>query len=309
MKDLIIIGGSAAGAAGAVYAARRKLDFQLISDDWGGEVAKSGEVCNWPGTISTDGFTLAESFRKHLESYGVSPELGVMVKSISKNPSGHFVIETEKGAEQKKYEAKAVVVATGVHPRKLNVPGAAELEGKGLTYCTVCDGPLYKGKKVVTIGGGNSGLESALMLSAIATQVTIITIDDHFSGEQTLIDKLLQVPNVQAVYNGQTTQILGQQRVSGVKYLDKKTGQEKEIAADGVFVHIGLIPNSAFLPHEVRKNKFGEVEVDAHDATNVAGLFAAGDVTNIPYKQIVVAAGQGVVATLAAIEYLNKLPQ
>lgn len=306
MLDLIIIGGSAAGTAAGVYAARRKLNFTLISEDFGGEVATSGEIWNYPGFPETNGIELSEQFRAHLKANEVEPELGVRVESITKHEDGHFVITGKKIGEPVTYEAYSVIVATGVHPRHLGIPGEEELRGKGVTYCTTCDGPLYKGKTVTTIGGGNSALESALMLAEIASHVTVININDSFSGEQVLVDKVLNHPSITTIFSAETLRIEGDPVVSTVVYKEKNTGEEKSVDTQGVFVHIGMIPNSSMLPADVTLNQFKEVEVNLKGETSVQGLFAAGDVTNVPYKQIAIATGQGVSAALSAIEYLNK---
>lgn len=306
MLDLIIIGGSAAGVTAAIYAARRKLNFKIISEDFGGEVAKSGEVDNWPGTPATNGVALAEAFGAHLKHYQVAAELGVRVESITRETKEYFTLGVKKQGATENYQAKAVIIATGMHPRKLAIPGEEEFTGKGVSYCTTCDGPLYKGKKVITIGGGNSGLESALMLANIAAQVTIMTIDRKFSGEEILSEKLRQLPNVQTIFNATALRIAGEKFVARLVYRDNQSAAEKSIPTQGIFVHIGNIPNSDLVPTGTAKNKWGEIEINLKGETNTPGLFAAGDVTNNPYKQIVVAAGQGAGAALAAIQYLNK---
>ena len=300
--DLIIVGGSAAATTAGIYAARRGLKFKVISKDFGGEVATSGEIGNWPGDGMTDGITLADKFKKHLESYQVDMEDGVEIESVVKKDIG-FLIKTKNG---KDYEAKTVIVATGVHPRKLTVPGEKEFRNKGVSYCTTCDGPLFKGKIVATIGGGNSALESGLMLSDIAQKVYVINKNPEFKGDRILLDNLKKKQNVEIIYNAKTKEIIGSQFVTGLKH-DDKEGNEHELKVDGIFIHIGMVPNSSVVPPEVEKNKFGEIIVNTNCETNVPGLYAAGDVTNVPFKQIVIAAGQGCIAALSAVQYLNKL--
>lgn len=307
MFDLVIIGGSAAGSAAAIYAARRKLNLKLISTDFGGEVANSGEVENYPGFIHTTGLELAQKFREHVEANDVQPELGVYVQSIVKHSEGKFEIIAKKGDEELRYETKAVIIATGVHPRHLEIPGETEYYGKGVTYCTTCDGPLYKNKTVVTIGGGNSALESALMLSEIASHVTLINKNAYFKGEQVLIDKVTANPKIDVIYNALTQRIQGEMVVKQVVYKDGATGEEKTVDTQGVFVHIGWLPNNKLAPEEIKRNAAGEIEVSQKCETTVSGIFAAGDITNIPYKQIAIASGQGVTAALAATEYINRL--
>ena len=322
MYDLIIIGGSAAATSAGIYAARRNLNFKIICKDFGGEVATSGEIGNWPGVNETNGFDLAEKFKEHLKFYGVEPEIGVEVEKIAVQDGGAFCVTTKKGdttmagdkmavpsgqSEPKcDYEAKAVIVATGVHPRELGLPGEKEFRNKGVSYCTTCDGPLFKGKVTATIGGGNSALESAIMLADISSKVYVINKNASFKGDQLLIDKLNSKKNVEIIYEAGTKAVIGDQMVKGIKYTDK-SGAEKEAQVDGIFVHIGMVPNSNIVPDNVQKNNFGEITVNKNCETNVPGLYAAGDVSDVPFKQIVIAAGQGTTALLSVVNYLNKL--
>ncbi len=311
--DLIIIGAAAAGSTAAIYAARRNLNFIVIAKDIGGEVALSGEVGNWPGVIKTTGFELAQEFKKHVESYNVKIEEGWEVKQLKKEGNIHIVYTENAVGEKKEFKTKAIIIASGIHPRHLNIPGEEEMKGKGVTYCTVCDGPLFRGKTTATIGAGNAGLESALMMAGIAEKVYLITkyTDTKENnggfprGENILIDKVKKLDNVEIIYNASTTEILGDGMVSGLKYTDTSSNEAKEIEIQGVMVHIGMIPNSDFVTCG-KKNSAGEIEVDLKCATDCPGVFAAGDVTNIPYKQIAIAAGHGVTAALSAIEYINK---
>lgn len=321
MFDLIIIGGSAASTAAGVYAARRGLNVKIITKEFGGEVATSGEIENWPGVAHTDGLVLADQFKAHLAANHIVPDEGIEVRSVVKQTDGLFCISVNKdgptmamdkmeeanteNAPKCDYDAKAVIIATGVHPRKLGVPGEEEYRNKGVTYCTTCDGPLFTGKITTVVGGGNSALESALMLADIAAKVYVLNKNPQFKGEQILIDKLNSKPNVEIIYKAMTTEIKGEQLVTSVKYKDS-AGAEKELKTDGVFIHIGMVPNSKLVPEEVQKNEFGEIIVDKNCQTNVPGLFAAGDVTNVPFKQIVIAAGQGCIAALSVVEYLNR---
>ncbi len=312
MYDLIIIGGAAVGCSSAVYAARRGLNFKVVTENIGGEVALSGVVNNWPGIITIDGFDLAQKFAEHAKSYGVEFDEGWRVAAIEHKQNHHVVVAKNYSGEEKKYETKAVVIGTGIHPRELGVPGESELRNKGVTYCTVCDGPLYKGKITATVGAGNSALESALMMAGLASKVYVLTkfadtpdTQGGFpKGEKILIDKLKQLKNVEIVYNADTKEIIGPDKVHGIKYNNEK-GEEHVVVVDAVMVHVGMIPNSQFV-NEVTKNNQGEIMVDAKCRTNVPGIFAAGDVTDVAYKQIGIAAGQGITATLAAIEYINR---
>lgn len=318
--DLIIIGGSAAATGAGIYAARRKLNFKIITKEFGGEVATSGVIENWPGIQHTDGLALADSFLEHLKSLGVEPETEVEVSKITKQDDGLFCITVKEDGEHMAsdklgeghegplkcdYQARTLLVTTGVHPRELNVPGEKELRGKGVTYCTTCDGPLFAGKIVATVGGGNSALESALMMADIASKVYVLNKNAEFKGEQVMIDNLKAKSNVEIISSADTVQVLGTGLVSGLKY--KKDGAEHELQLEGIMVHIGMVPNSWLVPPEVEKNQFGNIKVNAAAETSVPGLYAAGDVTDTPFNQIVIAAGQGVTALLSAVNYLNKL--
>lgn len=307
MYDLIIIGGSAAATAAGIYAARRKLNFKIVTLNFGGEVATSGVIENWPGIIKTDGITLAKQFREHLKSYNVAIEEFVEVKKVVKDGDIFLIYAQQKtnGFKDLLYQTKAVIAATGVHPRALSIPGEKEFLHKGLSYCTVCDGPLFSGKIVATIGGGNSALESALMLANIAQKVYVINKNPTFKGEKILIEKVLSNPKISVIYNANTKEITGKDFVKGLIYEDLQTKTQKTLEVHGVFVHIGMIPNSLFAT-DVKKNEFGEIVVNKKCETSVSGFFAAGDVTDIPYKQIGIAVGQGIVAALSAVEYLNK---
>ncbi len=320
LYDVIIVGGSIAATAAGIYAARRQLKFKIIAKDLGGEVATSGEIGNWPGIIHTDGLTLAGDFRKHLESYKPSIEEGVAVSKITKQGDGNFCITTGPAgtnmASEKipsnntstlkcDYLTRAVIVATGVHPRELNVPGEKEFRNKGVSYCTVCDGPLFGGQTVVTVGGGNSALESVLMLADIAEKVYVMNKNNAFKGEQILIDKVQSKKNIEIIYSAKTKSIQGEKVVTGLTYTDSQ-GVDHNISVQGIFIHIGMIPNSDIVSSDVAKNEFGEIKVNMAGETSVPGLYAAGDVTDVPHKQIVIAAGQGCSALLSAVQYLNR---
>jgi len=313
MYDLVIIGASAAGSSAAVYAARRRLNFIMISKDIGGEVVKNGEVENWLGIIHTTGIELAAQFKAHLEANNVPIENGWEVTNITQE-AGHHVLHTKKGQEEKTIQTKTVIIATGIHPRHLGVPGEAELQKRGVTSCTVCDGPLYRNRVTTTIGAGNTALESALMLSDIAKKAYLITkypnrpeTNHGFpKGENILIEKILKKENIEVIYNANTTKIIGEKKVEAVEYVDQETGETHSHQSDGAMVHIGMVPNSGFTDC-VKKNENNEIEIDLRAQTSCNGIFAAGDVTNIPFKQLMIASGQGVIAALSAIDYLNYL--
>lgn len=313
MFDLVIVGASAAGLSASVYAARRNLNFVVVSKDVGGEVALSGEIENWPGVIHTDGIALAKAFHEHTKSYNVNIEEGVEVTAIKSKKNHHVVMAKDALGKETTYETKTILIASGIHPRELNVPGEKKLKGRGVTYCTVCDGPLFKGKVTATVGAGNSALESALMMGGIASKVYLVTkypdtpeTKGGFpKGEHILIEKVKNLANVEIIYNANTTRITGDKKVTGLTYVDTQSNQEKEIVTDAAMVHVGMMPNSSFI-NTVEKTPAGEIVVDVTGRTKVPGIFAAGDVTNIPFKQIVIAAGQGVTAVLSAIDYINR---
>ncbi len=313
MFDLIIIGGAAAGPAAAVYAARRRLKIKLISDRLGGEVALSGIVNNWPGIIEIQGYELANKFIEHAKSYPeVDLEEGTWVYKIVPEMNHHNVHVKKADGKEDVYQAKGVIIATGIKPRHLKVPGEQELLHKGLTYCTVCDGPLFRNKVTATIGSGNAALESALMMGELASKVYVLSkypnqkeFNGGFpKGETILVDKIKANPKIEILYSVKTAEIIGPDKVTGLKYLDEQ-GKENTLNLDGVMIHIGQTPNSD-IADCVEKDANGQIIVDQKCRTSCPGIFAAGDVTNIPYKQIGISAGQGITAALAAIEYINR---
>src|SRR3989344_2709540 len=309
MFDLIIIGGSAAATSAGIYAVRRGLNFKIITKDFGGEVATSGEIGNWPGVNQTDGIALANQFKEHLKFYNVKLEDGIEVEKITKQEDGFFCVSVKNSSVGGcDYIAKAVILATGVRPRELNIPGEKEFRNKGVSYCTVCDGPLFNGKTTAVIGGGNSALEAGLMLADISSKVYIVNKNPEFKGDKVLLDKLISKSNVEIIYNAKTTQIVGEQFVTGLKYENSSSsGEEHKITVDGIFIHIGMTPNSGIVPDMVQKNSSGEIVVSKNCETNIPGLYAAGDVTDVSFNQIVIAAGQGCIALLSAVQFLNKL--
>ncbi len=310
MLDLVIIGGAAVGCSSAIYAVRRKLNFKLITENIGGEVALSGVVNNWPGIIDIQGFELAQKFAEHVRSYGVEIDEGWTVSGITPVKNYHVVKAQKADGATAEWQTKAVIIGTGIHPRRLGLPGEDKLDRKGITYCTVCDGPLFKNKVTATIGAGNSALESALMMAGISKKVYVLSkyaeseAGGFPKGDAILVDKLKQSPNVEFLYEATTTEIVGEAKVAGLRYTNK-AGEAQELMLEGVMVHIGMIPNSQFAKGVITLDAQSQIVADSKCRTNVAGIFAAGDVTDVPYKQIGIAAGQGIVAALAAIEYIN----
>jgi len=313
LLDLVIVGAAAVGTAASIYASRRHLNFVVVAKDIGGEVALSGEVGNWPGIIETTGIELSQKFHAHMKHYDVPIDEGYGVTSIDQVENYHVVHAENSVGDKKEYKTKTVIVGSGIHPRLLGIQGEEEFKNKGVTYCTVCDGPLYKGKTTATIGAGNSAVESALMMAGISEKVYLVTkypdSPEHKGGfpkaEDILVKKLKSLDNVEIVYNANTTEITGDGIVNGIKYTDTETNEEKALDVQGVMVHIGAIPNSQFIDC-AKKNNAGEIEIDLLCNTSCPGIFAAGDVTNIPYNQIAIATGTGVTAALSAIDYINK---
>ncbi len=299
MYDVIIIGAGPAGLTAAIYAKRNNLELIVVSDDLGGQVGKSGEIDNYPGLRVKTGLDLVKKFEDHVKELGVEIKTGAQVKSLIKKGEGFNI---QYGEEE--IEGKTVIVASGRKPRKLNIPGEEKFTNKGVSYCWVCDGPLFKDKDIAVIGGGNSAVEAALGLSAIGKKVYIININSEIKGEEILLEKLKDTSNIEVVPESATLEIYGSTLVERIKIKSKEG--EKSIDVDGVFIEIGSIPNTDFIMDLVKLNQWNEIEIDSHNRTSVPGIFAAGDVTNIPVKQIVVASAEGAKAALAVHDYLTK---
>lgn len=303
MYDLIVLGGSIAGTTAAVYAVRRNLNILLITTDIGGEISTTPTIENWPGENSISGFDFSQKIESQLKYNNIPTVLGQKVTKITPQDNFFVVTATDFSGKESTYEAKAVTIATGAHPKYLGVKGEEAFMHKGVTYCATCDAPLFKNKIVAVVGGGNSALTSALMLADIASQVYLITKYPAMKGESILIEKADENPKIQLITEAQTKEVIGEKMVNGLIYTDK-SGEEKKLDVQGVFVHVGLAPNSTFIDI-VDKGKSGEIIIDRSGRTSTPGIFAAGDVTDTPYKQIVIAAGLGCASTLAAIDYLN----
>jgi alkyl hydroperoxide reductase subunit F len=304
MYELIIIGGGPAGMTAAVYAARKKINTLLISGDIGGQGLTTWLVGNYMGYQFIEGRELMQKFEEQVKQFptDVKVEVGKKVERLLRVDGG-FEIKTDRGET---YQAKAVIVATGKRPRQLNVPGEKELLGRGVTYCAICDGPLFADVKVAVIGGGNSALEAADDMVKIADHVYLVSLTP-LTGDPILIDKLKSAKNLTIFLEHEVLEIKGKNSVEGIKIRDLKSKKEKELEIGGIFVEIGLIPNSELVKELVTLNRLGEIKVDCGSETGVPGFFAAGDVTSVPDKQIVVAAGEGAKAALQAHRYLQRL--
>jgi NADH-dependent peroxiredoxin subunit F len=305
MYELIILGGGPAGMAAAVYAARKLLNTLLISTDIGGQVNWTNGIENYLGYQFIEGDELISKFQQQVNQFPIDQKIGLKVTQVKKIDGGFEVI-CELGD---KFQGKAVILTSGKRPRRLNVPGELELTGRGgVTYCSICDGPDFAGQNVAVIGGGNSAIEAALDMVKIAQHVDMVSVTP-LTGDPIMIEKLTDAGNLTIYTEQQTEKILGQSMVEGIIIKDLKTGNTKQLDVTGVFVDIGLVPNSDMVKNLVKLNQVGEVPVNSSCETEIPGLFAAGDVTTVPEKQIVIAAGEGAKAALQAHRYLRRLPK
>jgi alkyl hydroperoxide reductase subunit F len=298
MKDLIIIGAGPAGITAAIYAARKKLDFSVISKDIGGQAAWSGDIENYTGYQFITGPELAIKFKEHMEQFDFDLQEEVEVIKVEKD-GDNFKVKTSKGES---LSSRTVIIASGKRPRLLNVPGEAEFKNRGVTYCATCDGPLFANKDVAIIGGGNSGLDAALQMVRIASKVYLMDVVEKLTGDPVMQDKVKSSPKLEILLKTKVLEIFGDKFVKGIKV--ETEGRQREIKLEGVFVEIGLIPNSEIIDF-VEKNKIGEIVVNDAAETSVPGVLAAGDVTTVPEKQIIIAAGDGSKASLSAFKYLS----
>jgi len=302
MYDLMIIGGGPAGLAATVYAARKQLKTLLISGDIGGQINTTMGIENYLGYQFVEGPELIDKFQTQVDQYPVDQKIGEKVSRLEKVEGGFEAITDSEN----RYQSRAVVFATGKKPRKLNVPGEAELAGRGVTYCATCDGPIFAGQRVAVVGGGNSALEAVLDMVKIAEHVDLVSLTP-LTGDPVLIDKFNDAKNLTVYTEYQTEKIEGKELVEGMQIKESKTGDGKRLDVTGIFIEIGLEPNAEAVSGLLKLNQWGEVPVNTSCETEVPGLYAAGDVTDVPEKQIVVAAGEGAKATLQAHRYLQRL--
>jgi alkyl hydroperoxide reductase subunit F len=300
--DVLIVGGGPAGAAAAVYAARKGIRTGIASERFGGQVLDTLGIENFVSVKETEGPKFALALEEHVRHYDV--DIMNLQRAKALKPGPLVEVELESGASLK---AKTVIVTTGARWRNVNVPGEKEYRNKGVAYCPHCDGPLFKGKRVAVIGGGNSGVEAAIDLAGIVAHVTLIEFDTKLRADAVLQKKLATLPNVKVILNAQTTEITGDgQKVNGLVYKDRATSEEHRVDLEGVFVQIGLVPNTEWLKGTVELSRYGEIIVDAKGQTSVPGVFAAGDATTVPFKQIIIAAGDGAKAALGAFDYIVR---
>ncbi|MEK7660709.1 MAG: alkyl hydroperoxide reductase subunit F [Pseudomonadota bacterium] len=299
--DVLIVGGGPAGASAAIYAARKGIRTGIVAERFGGQVLDTMGIENFISVPYTEGPKLVQSLEEHVKQYEVDIINLQKVKSLRRRD---FVeLELENGAILK---SKTVIIATGARWRNLGVTGEAEYKNKGVAYCPHCDGPLFKGKNVAVIGGGNSGIEAAIDLAGTVNHVTVLEFLPDLKADEVLQKRLFSLPNVTVHRNVQTKEITGTDKVNGIRFTNRETGKETHVELQGVFVQIGLVPNTDWLGEAIEKTKFGEIIIGAHGETNMEGVFAAGDCTNIPYKQIIIAMSAGATASLGAFDYLIR---
>ena len=313
MYDVIIVGGGPAGVAAAVYAARKKLKTLLITESFGGQSIVSDGIQNWIGEKSITGFDLAKKFEEHVRDFPDDvaikmPELVIRVSKIKCADGDReydFEVETDKGG---KYQSKTLILAAGARRRRLGVPGEDKFDGRGVSFCSTCDAPIFADKKVAVIGGGNAGLEAVQDLFPYASEIYLITRGETLKGDPVIQEEIRNNPKLkQVIFNAKPYEIFGDKMVDGIKYQNVKSGEENILKVEGVFVEVGSVPNSEMVKGFVELDQWGQVKIDSkHAAASVSGIFAAGDITDDPYKQNNISAGDAVKAALAAYGYLLK---
>ncbi|WP_079506049.1 alkyl hydroperoxide reductase subunit F [Mesobacillus jeotgali] len=299
--DVLVVGGGPAGSSAAIYAARKGIRTGIVAERFGGQVMDTLGIENFISVKHTEGPKLVASLEEHVKEYGVDIMNLQRAKRLEKKDL--IELELENGAVLK---SKTVIISTGARWRNVNVPGEAEFKNKGVAYCPHCDGPLFEGKDVAVIGGGNSGIEAAIDLAGIVKHVTVIEFNPELKADAVLQDRLHSLPNVTVVTNAQTSEITGTDKVNGITYIDRASGEEHHVELQGVFVQIGLVPNTEWLSDTLERTRFGEIVVDKHGATDLPGVFAAGDCTDSAYKQIIISMGSGATAALGAFDYLIR---
>ena len=304
--DVLVVGAGPAGAAAAIYAARKGIRTGVLAERFGGQVMDTLGIENFISVSHTEGPKLVASLEQHVKDYAVDVmNLQRANKLVPAADNGGLVgIELENGA---KLQAKTVILSTGARWREMNVPGEKEYKAKGVCFCPHCDGPLFKGKRVAVIGGGNSGVEAAIDLAGIVAHVTLLEFADTLRADAVLQSKLNSLPNVTVIKQAQTTEVTGDgQKVNGIRYTDRTTGESHHVELEGIFVQIGLLPNTDWLKGTLELSRFGEIIIDAKGQTSLPGVFAAGDCTTVPYKQIIIAMGAGATASLSAFDHLIR---
>lgn len=304
--DVLIVGSGPAGASASVYAARKGIRTGLMGERFGGQILDTVDIENYISVPKTEGIKLAGALKSHVDDYDVDvidSQIAAKLIPASKEGGLHQV-QTASGATLK---ARSIILATGAKWRNMNVPGEDQYRTRGVTYCPHCDGPLFKGKRVAVIGGGNSGVEAAIDLAGVVEHVTLLEFAPEMKADQVLQDKVRSLKNVDIILNAQTTEVKGDgTKLTGLDYKDRVSGDMHHLALAGIFVQIGLLPNTNWLDGAVERNRMGEIIIDAKCETSVKGIFAAGDCTTVPYKQIIIATGEGAKASLSAFDYLIR---
>jgi alkyl hydroperoxide reductase subunit F len=298
--NLLILGGGPAAMSAAVYAARKMINFAIVTKDFGGQIRETSEIENWLGFQNINAKDLADSFEEHVKGFDIPVSFGTEVVDVKKD-ADIFSVHTANG---KLYSSQTLIMATGKHHRPLNVPGEKELVGRGVAYCATCDAPFYKGKKVVVAGGGNSAFTTAMDLLKVDAEITLVNFLKEWQADAALQERVKKAEEVTLLDYHQIVRIEGRDRVTGVVVKDRDTNKEEKLETSGIFIDIGLLPNNEPVKDLVTLNEYGEVVVDCLCRTSVQGLFGAGDVTTVPHKQIVIAAGEGAKAALSAYSYL-----
>ena len=301
--DMLIVGGGPAGASAAVYAARKGIRTGIVAERFGGQVMDTLGIENFISVKATEGPKLVAALEEHVKEYEVDIINLQKAKNLAKNENSNYTIELESGG---RLESKSIVIATGARWKELGVPGEKEYKGKGVAYCPHCDGPLFKGKSVAVVGGGNSGIEAAIDLAGIVGHVTVLEFAPELKADKVLVDRLKTLKNIDVLVNVQTNEIFGSEKVTHIKFIERASKEEKQLNIEGIFIQIGLVPNTDWVNGSMDLSKYGEIEINNHGATSLPGVFAAGDVTTVPYKQIIIAMGEGSKAALGAFDYLIR---
>ncbi|MDB4042406.1 alkyl hydroperoxide reductase subunit F [Methylophilaceae bacterium] len=301
--DMLIVGGGPAGSSAAVYAARKGIRTGIVAERFGGQVMDTLGIENFISVKATEGPKLVAALEEHVKEYEVDIINLQRAKNLTKNENSNYIVELESGGT---LESKSIIIATGARWKELGVPGEKEYKGKGVAYCPHCDGPLFKGRNVAVVGGGNSGIEAAIDLAGIVGHVTVLEFAPELKADQILVDRLKTLKNVDVLVNIQTNEIYGSDKVTHIKYMERSSKEEKQLNIEGIFIQIGLVPNTDWVNGALDLSKYGEIEINNNGATSLPGVFAAGDVTTVPYKQIIIAMGEGSKAALGAFDYLIR---
>ncbi len=301
--DVIVIGGGPGGIAAGIYSARKQMKTLFLTESFGGQSTVSAGIENWIGTVSITGWEFAQSLEKHLRAQeGIEIVSGTKASGVT-GEAGHYVVHATNGSQ---YETKAIIIATGGRHRHLDIPGEEKFIGKGVVFCSTCDAPFFRNKKVVVVGGGNSGLEAVEDLLPYASDITLMVRSESLKGDAITQNKILASEKVRVVYNALAQEILGETKLEGLRYLDKARDEMHDLPVDGVFVEIGMVPNTEFVKGFVELNDRGEVMINHRTKeTTRSGVFATGDATDAPYKQNNISAGDGVVAALSAYDFVR----